>query len=520
MSHSWGTKHLIWLLLLLFCSCGQERRINEELNRIHAMIPNDPTGARTSLDSLCRAEPDIFVQPSFHAKHILLDTYCKFKKYQEGTNDSLISIAEDYFLLHGNAYEKTLCLLFHGVIILNSEDYYRAYPYFLHAKEFGEQTNDSYLMGQVYSHLAKVCVSIRSADRLHYAELALEQFKQYGNPRLILDAKVNCGIANYFVGNRKESWELFQETLKEALAVHDTLNIIKSYHFMASAEIQLGRYDSALVHLLLPSEIYRQKRICRTYNLLAQAEAHLGHKEKAYCYMDSAKTLARFDIDHKFCQETKATVLQLFGEETKALEALNIYSQLKDSIGGAVIANSVPKEERDTAAQQLEKKNQDLQTIRIVLILSFFVAFGLIIYVNHKRRKYKQVLRSAIRKEQEIDKHAALAQLENSLIVLQLKEYCKTHRNNKINEQDWQILKNEFNEILPSFIGSLTQNVTLSDTELRICMLQKLGFQNRDISFLLNSATSTISSKSARLYRKIVQQNGGATEWIEYIHSL
>ena len=520
MSHSWGTKHLIFLLMLLLCSCGKGRKINGELDRIHAMIQENPTGAQMSLDSLYQAESEVFSSPQLQARHILLDTYCKFKKFQEGTNDSLIIIAEDYLLQHGSDYEKTLCLLFHGIIILNSEDYYHAYPYFLQAKEFGEKVNNPYLLGQIYSNLVKACVAIRSADRLHYAERAWEQYKLYGNTRLILDAKVNYGIANYFVGNRKESWELFQETLKEAFALHDTANIVKSYNFMASAEIQLEQYDSALVHLQIPTEVYHQKRICRIYNLLAQAEANLGHKEMAYKYMDSAQASARFCIDRKFCQETRATVFQVFGENEKALEALNRYNQLKDSIEGAFIVNSVPKEERNQAAQQLEKQKLNLKRILLILTLAISALFGLVYYTYLKRRKYKQTLQTTIRRGKITERHVALAQLESSPVVLQLKEYCKTYRNNKINEKDWQDLKSTFNEALPSFLITLTQDVPLSETEMRICMLQKLGFPNRDISFLLNSATSTISSTSARLYKKIVNKKGGATEWSEYIQSL
>ena len=116
MSHSWGTKHLIFLLMLLLCSCGKGRRINDELDRIHAMIQENPTGAQTALDSLYQAESEVFSSPQLQARHILLDTYCKFKKFQEGTNDSLITIAEDYLLQHGSDYEKTLRLLFHGIM--------------------------------------------------------------------------------------------------------------------------------------------------------------------------------------------------------------------------------------------------------------------------------------------------------------------------------------------------------------------------------------------------------------------
>jgi tetratricopeptide (TPR) repeat protein len=484
------------------------------------MIQENPTGAQTSLDSLYQAETEVFSSPQLQARHILLDTYCKFKKFQEGTNDSLITIAEDYLLQHGSDYEKTLCLLFHGVIILNSEDYYHAYPYFLQAKEFGEKVNNPYFLGQIYTHLDKTCVAIRSADRLHYAERAWEQYKLYGNTRLILDAKVNYGIANYFVGNRKESWELFQETLKEAFAIHDTSNIAKSYHYMGSAEILFGQYDSALVHLQIPAEVYHQRRTCRTFNLLAQAEAHLGHKEMAYSYMDSAQLRAIYYIDRESFQETRAIVFRLFGENEKALEAMSKYTQLKDSIDKACIDNSVPKEERNQATQQLEKKDQKLNIVINVLILVIFASVGVFYYAHRKREKYKEALQTTIWKAQKTDKQAAIAQLESSPIVVQFKEYCKTHRNNKINEKDWQDLKSTFNEALPSFLIALTQDVPLSETELRICMLQKLGFPNRDISFLLNSATSTISSTSARLYKKIVKKKGGATEWSEYIQSL
>ena len=90
----------------------------------------------------------------------------------------------------------------------------------------------------------------------------------------------------------------------------------------------------------------------------------------------------------------------------------------------------------------------------------------------------------------------------------------------KIKAYNWQELTQSLQEAFPGFIEALMKDECITESELKICMLQKLNFQPNEIGKILNLASNTISSTSARLYRKRISEKGGAKEWQNYINSL
>ena len=90
------THHLYYLLLtlLLLAGCNDPKHVTDTLTRAEALMNERPDSAWAVLNTL---SPDEMGQNRTRALYALLHTQAQDKTYRDETNDSLISIAVDYF---------------------------------------------------------------------------------------------------------------------------------------------------------------------------------------------------------------------------------------------------------------------------------------------------------------------------------------------------------------------------------------------------------------------------------------
>lgn len=60
----------------------------------------------------------------------------------------------------------------------------------------------------------------------------------------------------------------------------------------------------------------------------------------------------------------------------------------------------------------------------------------------------------------------------------------------------------------------------MSQVELQVCQLLKLGCSPSEIASALCKETSSISSIRSRLFKKVFGQKGSSKEWDEFIRTL
>ena len=79
-------------------------------------------------------------------------------------------------------------------------------------------------------------------------------------------------------------------------------------------------------------------------------------------------------------------------------------------------------------------------------------------------------------------------------------------------EEDWHNLERNINEIYDYFAHRLFSLCRISDIELKICCLVKVGFTPIDIAHLLLRTPSAISAARKRLYEKLTGKAGDASD--------
>lgn len=146
---------IIFLLLglLLLMGCNDPKHITESLHRAEALMNENPDSAWTVLNTV---SPDEMGQNRTRALYALLYTQAQDKTYQDETNDSLISVAVDYYRDTDDIRHKFLSYYYKGRVYTNAKDYLNAMTCYMEAEQLVDVVADDYLTGLLYAELGRI----------------------------------------------------------------------------------------------------------------------------------------------------------------------------------------------------------------------------------------------------------------------------------------------------------------------------------------------------------------------------
>lgn len=504
------------LIFLFFSSCSEKGIIEGMLDNAEGLITKDNEAARHILDSI---PIDCLDTEALMARFILLDTYSKYRRAEEGCNDSLIAIASNYYSKHGDAADRGLSYFLHGCILGKAKKHGDA-CLLLQQAAILIDPNNHYLLGQAYTQLFLLCMETRDVDILRYADLALYHYEQMNDSLYILDAKVNRGIALVHRDRNQESFEQLIDARRDAIQLNDTLELIKCGRFLAEVEVVLNMFDSAKVHMVQAGNELGWNYSTCDYDILAMIYAHCGDKDKAFCCLDSAENRMRLPHETRSHYFTKSKIYHWLHDDSNAYVAYKQYHQIYDSISYSMLKHSVLVEQRDFVKGQLDQSENRVSLLSyLIASLSLLFVVTISAFYVYKKQKTKIITQlKEVSRLKDQNKQQLIYCIKQTKPVLHMKESIEGTF--KLRDKDWQDLHAVFNDMIPDFEIRLKEHSLLSETEWRICQLQKLDFSTNEISVLVNRAPNTISSASARLYKKIHQTDGSAKEWLIFLHSL
>ena len=147
------TLYQFLLLLLLLTGCNDPKSVTDALHRAEALMDEDPDSAWAVLNTL---SPDKMGQSRTRAHYALLYTQAQDKTYRDETNDSLISIAVDYYRDTDDARRKFLSYYYKGRVHFNAKDYLTATSCYMEAEQLADAVGDDYLTGLLYAELGRI----------------------------------------------------------------------------------------------------------------------------------------------------------------------------------------------------------------------------------------------------------------------------------------------------------------------------------------------------------------------------
>lgn len=229
-------------------------------------------------------------------------------------------------------------------------------------------------------------------------------------------------------------------------------------------------------------------------------------------------------------------------KDPKAFDYINRFMQLQDS------SRRLDNQEVILLSQSLynyqlrEKEIQRLkiveakQEMRIWMSLVIALVLVLLLYIMYVRwqnsiKQYEQLQgmigaemqRTTFGHEKTQNALMRLTETETYKMIL-----SKCEREQSLVKKDWQVIEAMYAENMPEFIPKLHRIYSFNETEWKITLLLKMGFEYPAISKLISLGYPSVYSSQRRLFQKVFKKDESVTssenfvfkDWKDFVTSL
>ena len=127
--------------------------MTDALHRAETLMNEYPDSALAVLNTL---SPDAMGKESTRALYALLYTQAQDKNYIDVTNDSLITLATDYYRQTDDVRRKFLSFYYRGRVLVNAGNYLDATTCYMEAEQLADEVGDDYLSGLLYAEMGRI----------------------------------------------------------------------------------------------------------------------------------------------------------------------------------------------------------------------------------------------------------------------------------------------------------------------------------------------------------------------------
>lgn len=572
---------ILLLFLLLCASCHRGKQSYPPLlERAAALVETHPDSALSCLDSLSTSITELPEENRMY--HLLLTIKAKDKLYIPATSDTLINRVVRFYEERQDDAHLMEAYYYKGSTYRDIKDAPRAVAAFQRAAEIGKNCTNDTLNGRIYGQLASLFAfqglyaeSMKATKEAYRYNSACHNYK--GIAFCLRDM-----ARMYDMNNQQDSAEIFYREaytlMKEKFSPEKACGIreeMAGFYYnwgkIDSAEVMARQvqtsYPSSLSQLVL-GEVYYQKQMFDSASVYLQkviSGNSLYHQRTAhrlvYLMAGKQKDYQKAYQHASLCINTLDSISQI----TQTEEVGKIHSLYNYNLS-----------EQENQRLQLKTERQKLWMFQLLFAASILI--GIIAYLlylsRERRRKYavreqnlQQIFaeqeaqnnRRVMENERQIAllteqletaklendtfKHAMLEaqakalgaandqiraiQNEQEIRLLSFRHseiYLHFHhatKSTEIKEEDWKQLSETLDATFPNFLRHLyALYPKLSEQELRICYLIKIGIRRSSIAELLSRSISAISNSLSRLYEKTHNKKGTPQQMEEIIQKL
>lgn len=568
------TLKLILRSLLLFSmfACSNRNDVTSLLREAELYMNTRPDSTLYLLESITHPED---LHEEQNALWCLLYTQAQDKNLIKHTSDSLIQIAVNYYEKTSLKDRKMQAYYYRGNVFYDLNDALQAQEYYLKAYEVGKNLNDPFLLGRLCANLGtlytyqelyqpamafqkeaadcfmqgkdtvSLSVTFRNIARIHVCESQLDSAIAYYSKAL-----------SYTSG----SHELY--ILNELADVYGRVGDNETgltYAWKAYSQIKTAD-DSCLVNLTLGDLYLKSGKTDSAYHYLSfcRKSANINTLKDAYYWLSQLEKGRRNLNDYVVFQE-QYEMLRDSADRLTYKETLTRLQSMYDYM--------LVEREKEYYRKEADRKTIYMYSFLGGTILFLLVAVCLVLgFFSIKRKKeeqQKQLLRlqeQQIResKQYQTERNAAILELEqktrlaNGLkieldIIKSIKEeqaveetvFCSTKEEqskiffasdlyrglrtkwDKLDSEQWLEVVKWIDHIL---YLNFTYRIKMmypqiSEQELQICCLTKLGIPVSRMAVLLVKTSQGISLGRKRLYKKMTGKQGTAQDFDNLILS-
>lgn len=536
------------LILLLFASCNNHSKNADTIFReVENIVEQYPDSALHLLDSI--QNPYELNEGQF-AQFILQSIQAKHKAEKDISADTLIFRARDYYQ-KGNDWENLgLSLFYCGQVLHSQGKLEEATEMYLEARTLADKEENVQLsvLANFYLGMLNYELFLGKEARfyLKQANSKISTIKGKYKEEIIIK---NYIASTFFLEEAFDSVLCYYGKGLEIAKQHNDLdeqirlNQMMGVVLLEKGDARLSK--EAIKHALsLSSQTHYKDRLPEIYLSLATVYQEENQIDSALCCTNLALKLSE-DIGLKAnVYGAMSELEESRGNYQKSLEHLRVYADFADSIYSSKQDHNIVEIQKKYNFELIQNANRRLTIeklwITIALIVSALVII-IILFSIHKRRtiekealflakqqiyQLKEIVTKRDQKEDEnneINQKLRIALVEQLDIIkkvsllegflsdgddTKLSGKVVLQKVNKIiykstEELDWSAFFQSVNALYDDFLIRLAQAYpSLTEDEILICCLLKIGLSNEEIRLLLKSTPNIVQKKKSSIREK------------------
>lgn len=371
---------LLMLFVMALAACHTNSTTYRILAEIDTLMYSMPDSALTRLEMI---PPERIKSKKQQAYYSLLLSQAYDKNYIDIADDSLIMVAYNYYNRPANrdVNKQALTCYYRGKVQLNSEDLPTAITSFLEAIQYGEITNDNYLLGLSHTQLGIAYDSqelfSQATDHYHQAS---ESFSLANLPRHKIQSLLKIGEVYNCCQDFNNALAYYHQAEALAIDINDTLFLMQIGRNVSSTYLLMGNIEGAKTALLDTYTKYNYGVVPKSHSdlvLLGSIYSQEDKRDSARYYLKQA--LGKGNVYNMAAIEYELHELHLKDKNINlSMQHLKKYYTLVDSLYISNLQHNIFEIEKKYETTQLEYENYKHRTTKRYIVIGVIIGIVLI----------------------------------------------------------------------------------------------------------------------------------------------
>ena len=423
-------KYCIFLLFILVAliSCNDPKPVTDTLHRAEALMNEYPDSAWAVLNTL---SSDEMGQNRTRALYALLYTQAQDKTYRDETNDSLISVAVDYYRHTDDVRSRFLSFYYKGRVHFKANDYLNATSCYMEAEQLVDTVGDDYLAGLLYAELGRIYdIYYDYPKSLEMHQKAAKCYERAGKIRYRNYMWFNQSRVYRNINKYDESERLLRMALDSAKDNGDNTLIHFCIGSLVMSFVEQNRMSEAKSFYeelkLLVDEDYGSSSFM---GKLAQLYASEGNFVQAQECLEQGWSRATDKVDSVSLYLSSARLHCMQGDNAFAYQELLKGVAMQNGETRQALQQPVLTAQRDYLSEKLEFEAYKLRMRKLLNLLTtlfFLLLLGVLVYVFvrifRKHKKESQQVISHLESEKNKAEEESNAKIADLNVQLQNKK--------------------------------------------------------------------------------------------------
>lgn len=516
----------IFLIILLALGCQKNISVTKTLDKAQNIMNEYPDSSLNLLKTIHKSE---LATKEQCARYALLYSQALDKNYVDVTNDSLISIAVNYYKGRDDVKAKFLSYYYLGRVHTNAKELTQAILAYMEAEQLIDELDDDYSVGLLYNQMGGIYRNYYDFPKaLDSYRLSTEYYQKAGKLLHKLYGMLSQSTIYKSMDRNSDSYHILYNTLVEAKETNQTSVVRSCLGDLIMVCLNMNNQQEALSFYNELVHNHSIKQMTSSFyanlGLLMAREKNVG---KSRFYMNEAWKQAKDQGDSINLYHISSQIEQLFSSFPKAYSDLEHSITIQNKRIREVLQHPVLTTQKNFLNQELQHKEYKLKMEKYIRLLSFtillLVSIIIIVFLCKRFQKKMQekdlayqknmddIQLEALKREQSLRSYTLELETKSSLSKQDIQRLTRELENSKqyieetrafINQtnQDIESLKADKYDALIRINKTLKNHFKQIENTYQVLQVKYKNANNRDKAieeYILNTTAEFYGSKKA-----------------------